>query len=392
MGSEAFRNGSSSCIHRTWLAVPPTDTENTGFAFFETNYRALSWFGRECGTQVDRLYLDRIDVDGDGDADVVGFENDVRVDAGAGVRKLRQELCAGGALVPITDEQRKVALSTLRASTLRFAGVTPRDGIGGYGRDNYEMHDEEIIGSAQLAKIDAVPEQIAMKNAKTSSKKKQATRKRKVHVLLYDRTDTRRRQWVNSEEVAARLRADKRVRLTFVQKHPGELLDQVKLYHSADILVAPHGAAMANSFFMPRGSGVVIVWRFCKVDVRDSTLLAKEWTGWHAWLMGLNLAYVQCHEEGRIRGEKGWPDFVSGVYSNMTDGKNVARVEDVMEVLGPEIERQHVRLMMVNESSVKMGGSDMATVDWLFIELTFAGSLCIAFVVRRRQLKRVVAE
>ncbi|CAN8067234.1 unnamed protein product [Agarophyton chilense] len=121
----------------------------------------------------------------------------------------------------------------------------------------------------------------------------------RVNVLLYDRRDRRpyrlKRKWISAQRLEKRLRRDRRVALTYVNELPKSLAQQASLFHSTDILVAPHGAAMANTVFMKDNSHVFEIWKCCKDEVRNDPEEPHPWTGWHASRIGLTLRYVQCH-------------------------------------------------------------------------------------------------
>lgn len=87
----------------------------------------------------------------------------------------------------------------------------------------------------------------------------------KVHVLLYDRMDTKRRIWVDADSFYLRIEDDPRLEVEFISACPNSFREQLLLYQWADILVAPHGANMANTIFMEAGTDVVEIWPCCQV-------------------------------------------------------------------------------------------------------------------------------
>lgn len=208
--------------------------------------------------------------------------------------------CEGSGFVPLSDSQKRNALLSVRHAVRNFFNIKKRgQGQGG-----------------------------------------------KVRVLVYNRNDTVRREWVNAHEVVNRLANDKRVEVRFAQSIPRAFRDQVELFTWADILVAPHGAAMANSIFMESGTEVIEVWKFCDMNVEYGRYRGKEWTGWHAWLTGLNLAYVQCH-----RAEQPYRkphELINGKNGELTPGKHKVRPEEVMDLLEGSIARQISRLTKTN--------------------------------------------
>lgn len=169
----------------------------------------------------------------------------------------------------------------------------------------------------------------------------------RVHILLYDRNDTTRRQWVNAHEVYERLKLDKRVELNYVRQMPTGFKSQVLLYAWTDIVIAPHGAAMVNTVFMRNGSEVIEIWKHCDENVVGNPFQPRDWTGWHANLLGLQLRYVQCHRaELKFKNESELEERGHGVDTN---GRHKVRVDEVLEAVEQAVIRQSKNLVSQTE-------------------------------------------
>lgn len=90
-----------------------------------------------------------------------------------------------------------------------------------------------------------------------------------VNVLIYDRGETRRRKWIDANTFYSRIKDDPRLVVNFIQATPKSFKEQVLLYHRADIVVAPHGANMANTVFMAPGADVIEIYPCCQVRGND---------------------------------------------------------------------------------------------------------------------------
>ncbi|OSX78324.1 hypothetical protein BU14_0112s0023 [Porphyra umbilicalis] len=72
------------------------------------------------------------------------------------------------------------------------------------------------------------------------------------------------RQWVHTDTLVAALRALPGVALTVAERlTPSSFAAQAATFAAADVVVAPHGAAVVNALFMPPDGAVVEVWRCC---------------------------------------------------------------------------------------------------------------------------------
>lgn len=188
----------------------------------------------------------------------------------------------------------------------------------------------------------------------------------RVRVLLYDRNDTQRRQWANAGDVYERLRKDERIEVRFVRSTPPGLGEQVRLYAWADVLVAPHGAAMVNSLFLRPGAEIVEMWQRCDNNIARDRWVPHDWTGWHASLLDVNVQYVQCH---RLMGPYKEPSqLLDGKHGPPTNGPHKVRIEEMFELLDSAIARQEIRFRVLRgefEPERKVG-SDVKNMLYSF--------------------------
>lgn len=168
----------------------------------------------------------------------------------------------------------------------------------------------------------------------------------RVRILLYDRSDSLIRQWVNMHETHAYLKKDKRLIVRVVHHTPMSLADQVRLYDWADIVIAPTGGAMANSIFMQRGAEILEIVSHCEKDIARDRYRVRPPTGLHAWLLDLNIMYLECHDADE--NETLAMLTMSGVKMRSTHWLQVVSVKTVLEALKPALERQVVRLQTLS--------------------------------------------
>lgn len=123
-------------------------------------------------------------------------------------------------------------------------------------------------------------------------------KKRGVSVVVYNRADTSKRRWLNANDVEDYIRGKNIPDLTLKMYNytPQAFAEQIHLYSSSSILIAPHGAAMANTIFMQPGSEVIEITRGCK-NISSVEHVPQSWTGWSAAHSGLHLQYVNCYFE-----------------------------------------------------------------------------------------------
>lgn len=120
------------------------------------------------------------------------------------------------------------------------------------------------------------------------------------HVLVYTRDDVRRRRWNNVNETISLLEKDPDFTVKKVYGIPTSLRQQVNLFRDADIVITPHGAALANSIFMRKHSTILEVHKCCFQEIRTHPHEFQRWTSWHVRALSLNIRYIQCHVPGTV--------------------------------------------------------------------------------------------
>lgn len=124
--------------------------------------------------------------------------------------------------------------------------------------------------------------------------------------------------------------------------------EQVKLYAWAEVVVAAHGAALANSLFMRPGAEVVEIVQDCRKSRRSRRLrMLQPWTGWHAPFLDLTVSYVACDaaEGHTMQGDRAvmWVDG-NKVLGNRYQYDRTSTMKDVLEKVEPAIRRVKAQL------------------------------------------------
>lgn len=122
----------------------------------------------------------------------------------------------------------------------------------------------------------------------------------RIQVLAYGRSDIRRRRWRNINESLDLIRSNSLYQVTYLPEMPRAFAAQVDIFRRADIIITPHGAALANSIFMKPGSAIIEVHKCCRQEVRLKPKEPRMWTAWHGKEYDLNITYVQCHRPHQI--------------------------------------------------------------------------------------------
>lgn len=116
-----------------------------------------------------------------------------------------------------------------------------------------------------------------------------------VHVLVFDRSDARARIWIDANVTYSFLKQDSRLLVRWVRHNPKTFAAQAKIYLWADVVVAPHGANMANTLFMQQGGEIIEIWQCCSDNIRANPP-KEHWTLWHSRYIGLGHRFIQCHD------------------------------------------------------------------------------------------------
>lgn len=189
----------------------------------------------------------------------------------------------------------------------------------------------------------------------------------RIHILIYNRQDARRRNWANAAGVEAALQSDTRLEIRFTRSAPSGLPAQVALYTWADVVVAPHGAAMANTVFMRNGTEIVEIWKYCDVHPWDA-FVPRDWTGWHASLLGIGLSYGRCfdsnngHHVVRINEVV---DLVRGAVERVASRRErKVWQEKRKDVILPEVLIEGTRVLVVPVRAILLGGGVLAVWCW----------------------------
>ena len=240
-------------------------------------------------------------------------------------------------------------------------GVKPTEnGFVGYRGDNFrhvDFYGRNITGKKEVtyneSSLIRLPEEFKVKAfqfMKNAVYKKYGINHRrrepfwnaklgntKIRVIVYDRNDTNRRQWANPSVVTQVLDLIEDVDYKFLRSIPKPFIDQVELFSWADIVIAPYGAGMANTIFMKEGTDIIEIWKYCLHNTGLTPKQPREWTGWHARLLGINLTYAQCHVANLPFKES--KELIAG-RGPENDGLHKVRGEEIFGVFREALERQ----------------------------------------------------
>ena len=138
------------------------------------------------------------------------------------------------------------------------------------------------------------------------------------YVLVYGREDAPRRRWKNVEEFTSLLEKAG-VSVVYLRKMPPDYWSQVRLHYHASMLIAGHGASLANTLVMKRGSAVVeIANKNCfigqnrkhNVNLHNVTSVEdpNAWTPWHTEPLGIYYWPAPCWTYPEDTREDFWTD------------------------------------------------------------------------------------
>lgn len=126
-------------------------------------------------------------------------------------------------------------------------------------------------------------------------------------ILIYSRRDAGSRVWINVEDFVNRLAhiLSNTVPLKLIHEIPDSFHQQIRLHNQARAIIAPHGAAMANTLFMRQTSVVLeITSRHCLQPSENSSSFHMQsvmnasdpnaWVPWHAESLGLYHLSAPC--------------------------------------------------------------------------------------------------
>lgn len=285
-----WRRNETKCIDKVVAMGVKTDAEvdarAEGTTLQTAAFRKTSWYGRDCTSLAKKQ----------------SWQEDWE--------------CAGrfvsAGLVPLPSEPKMRAIQHLRKSVL--------DAV-------YSKPENDSIGPSWM----------------------QQREDAKIRTVVYGREDAPRRWWSNVNETYKLLQKDPRLFILHVQAMPRGFAQQVKLFAWADVLISNHGAGLANSVFMGKGTEVLEVIKACQRDVAWDRWVGKDWTSWHAFHIGLSLSYLQCTEDREggyqaelLRRQKA-PVWNDGILVNASEVSNFMQ---------PVIERQTIRVRNLTGTEV----------------------------------------
>lgn len=184
-----------------------------------------------------------------------------------------------------------------------------------------------------------------------------ASKKTGINVLVYDRSDTDTRKWLNANETVADIQKDTSlsINVKYLNETPLSFADQAAVYNWADIVVAPHGGAMVNAnFFMHNGTDILEIWPNCKYSTAIQRFVPQEWTGWFAIYLQQRLTYIQCHPVDKpYRMEA---ELDQRVPAPVRQDSFKVRPEEISEFLEYAVIRQRFRLDHLDAANIVNGG------------------------------------
>lgn len=205
---------------------------------------------------------------------------------------------------------------------------------------------------------------------------------KRIKVLLYDRSDTRRRQWTNAELAYRQLVNNSNLSVRYVRHIPASFPQQVELFAWPDILIAPHGAAQANTVFMRRKTYIIEIWQNCEIEIGLGRYEPRDWTGWHAKHLDLGLVYAQCHEADKPYRTRGW----IAKSAKKMNGRHKVRPEEIVALVEEAVERLG-DIEMTEDGRLK---SNVRIATWVVLGMSFVAVLWLTrMTLRKRKNERV---
>lgn len=130
-------------------------------------------------------------------------------------------------------------------------------------------------------------------------------------IMVYARQDAKRRRWRNVNYFLQLLKSHlpDKVELISLRRIPRSFDEQVTIFNKANLLIAPHGAAMVNTLFMRTGSAVLEIGSrhclpkrsganrnssFLDTDTIANVSDPNSWVPWHSQSLGLYHMTAPC--------------------------------------------------------------------------------------------------
>ncbi|GAB0491699.1 hypothetical protein MMPV_002954 [Pyropia vietnamensis] len=199
---------------------------------------------------------------------------------------------ARGAYVPMSPVAQRAGFDLIRAALHARFHLHPSDRMANRRDHRPPPHAHRRHGSRWARR--------AMAAAAAAARAEAVASPVPVTVLLDARPDAATLRWEATGPLLGRLRGMRRVDVP-AQKDGMSLLsfgDQVRAFASADVVVAPQGAGLANLLAVRPGTRVVVVWPCCWEggDLDDPATTAGSWTAAVAPLLRVHLSYIKCAE------------------------------------------------------------------------------------------------
>ena len=193
----------------------------------------------------------------------------------------------------LTSARKKGGFRLLRSVLLRRLGIN----------ETVDGSEEKITGEMEEALS-------AREVVKLSGGNRYHRHHPEVQIALFTRKkDAFRRHWEAPTSLLRRIRQFPNVHITRHDQMPKSFSSQARLFYNTDIVIGPHGAAMANTLFMKPHTHILEIWRCCMDNDLNERIarfpnLRLGWTSAFAPKLDINLKYLACKEEFDEQGRR----------------------------------------------------------------------------------------